>query len=267
MKAIPRNLPSPAMIVACAALVVALGGVSYAAGVLPKNSVGTAQLQKKAVSASKLGRNAVTGAKVKNRTLMAADFKAGQLPAGPQGPKGDTGPKGDKGDPGAPLGANSVAASEVQDGSLGTAEFASSIPAARVTRSSTQSIPHNTSTPLAFDTERYDTAAIHSTGANTSRLTAPVDGIYAVTAQVRWQGDAGQRALSLRRNGGNYIASTSDLLPSAYALAQEVTTQVRLQAGDFVEAEVFQGSGVALNVLQTGEYTPEFSMTWLAPGP
>ena len=100
MKAIRRHLPSPAMIVACAALVVALGGVSYAAGVLPTNSVGTAQLQKKAVTASKLRKNAVTGAKVKNRTLMAADFKVGQLPAGPQGPKGDAGPQGTKGGPG-----------------------------------------------------------------------------------------------------------------------------------------------------------------------
>ncbi len=91
MTVIRRHLAAPAMVVACAALIVALGGVSYAAGVLPKNSVGTAQLQK----------NAVTAAKVKNSSLMAADFKAGQLPAGPQGPKGETGPHGPKGDPGA----------------------------------------------------------------------------------------------------------------------------------------------------------------------
>jgi hypothetical protein len=103
MTNIRRQLGSPAMIVACVALIVALGGVSYAAGVLPSNSVGTAQLKKKAVTRAKLKRNAVTSAKVKNGSLLAADFKAGQLPAGPQGPKGDQGvqgPKGDKGDPG-----------------------------------------------------------------------------------------------------------------------------------------------------------------------
>jgi hypothetical protein len=68
--------------------------VGQAAGrlVLAKNSVGTAQLKK----------NAVTGLKVKNGTLLAADFKAGQLPAGPQGPKGDPGAQGPKGDSGAP---------------------------------------------------------------------------------------------------------------------------------------------------------------------
>jgi hypothetical protein len=56
MNAIRTRLPSPALPVAGVALVVALGGVSYAAGVLPNNSVGTAQLKKTAVSAAKLKR-------------------------------------------------------------------------------------------------------------------------------------------------------------------------------------------------------------------
>jgi hypothetical protein len=97
MNAIRTRLPSPAMIVACVALVVALGGVSYAATVLPKDSVGTIQLKKKAVTASKLRKNSVTGAKVRDSSLVAADFKPGQLPAGPrgaQGPKGDPGLSG-----------------------------------------------------------------------------------------------------------------------------------------------------------------------------
>ena len=93
-------LPSPAMIVACMALVVALGGVSYAAVVLPANSVGTTQVKKSAITGAKIGKNAVTGAKVKNGTLMAGDFMAGQLPAGPQGPKGDMGIQGAPGLPG-----------------------------------------------------------------------------------------------------------------------------------------------------------------------
>jgi hypothetical protein len=112
---IRRHVMSPAMIVACAALIVALGGVSYAAARLPRNSVGTVQLRKKSVTGAKLKRSAVTSAKVKNGSLLAADFKAGQLPAGPKGatgpkgaagPKGATGltgargPKGDQGDPG-----------------------------------------------------------------------------------------------------------------------------------------------------------------------
>ena len=102
MKFIRNHLPSPALLVACVALIGAFGGVGYAAGMLPKDSVGTAQLKKKAVTGAKLRTSAVTGAKVKDGTLMAADFKGGQLPAGPQGPKGDSGPKGDPGIQGLP---------------------------------------------------------------------------------------------------------------------------------------------------------------------
>jgi hypothetical protein len=75
------------------ALFIALGGVSYAAVVLPANSVGTKQLR----------NGAVTGRKVKPNSLLAKDFKAGQLPSGPrglQGVPGGQGPQGSQGIPG-----------------------------------------------------------------------------------------------------------------------------------------------------------------------
>jgi hypothetical protein len=94
----PRFSP----IVAVTALVVAVFGstpLGHAAArmVLPSNSVGTTQIKS----------NAVTGLKVKDGTLLAGDFKAGQLPAGLQGQKGEkgdagaAGPKGDNGAGGA----------------------------------------------------------------------------------------------------------------------------------------------------------------------
>jgi hypothetical protein len=73
------------------ALVLALGGTSYAAVALPKNSVGNKQLSP----------DAVTSGKVKDRTLLGKDFRAGQLPAGPRGPVGARGAPGPKGDAGA----------------------------------------------------------------------------------------------------------------------------------------------------------------------
>jgi hypothetical protein len=77
--------PSPALVVASLALLVALGGTSVAAVsvVVPRNSVGTAQLK----------TNAVTGAKVKNHSLTLADF-LGRGPVGPPGPAGPAGPAG-----------------------------------------------------------------------------------------------------------------------------------------------------------------------------
>jgi hypothetical protein len=89
--------PSPAMVVALVALFVAMGGVGYAAINLPKNSVGSTQIK----------ANAVNSSKVANHSLLAGDFKTGQLPAGPQGLQGlqglpgTPGTSGSKGDPGA----------------------------------------------------------------------------------------------------------------------------------------------------------------------
>src|SRR5919199_1332617 len=72
---------SPALVVACVALLVALGGTSYATvAAIPANSVGTAQLKPQAVTAAKLAPNAVHTANVADGTLLRADFKPGQLP-------------------------------------------------------------------------------------------------------------------------------------------------------------------------------------------
>lgn len=95
--------------VAYLALFVALGGTSYAAATLPRDSVGNAQLRNASVgnlklrnhsvSTLKLRNNAVTSAKVRDGSLLMRDFKPGQLkvalktakgPAGPPGPSGAT---------------------------------------------------------------------------------------------------------------------------------------------------------------------------------
>jgi len=90
--------PSPALVVACIALLVALGDTGYATVVnVPRNSVGTLQLQRNAVKASKIAPNAVRTSHILDGSLLVADFKPGQIP---QGPKGDKGDKGAKGDPG-----------------------------------------------------------------------------------------------------------------------------------------------------------------------
>jgi len=66
------------------ALFVALGGVSYAAVSLPKNSVGTKQVKKGAVTRAKIANNAVNGAKVARNSLTGADIREstlGQVPS------------------------------------------------------------------------------------------------------------------------------------------------------------------------------------------
>ncbi|MGH2965001.1 MAG: hypothetical protein ACRDMH_06435 [Solirubrobacterales bacterium] len=167
------------------------------------------------------------------------------------------------------LRANSVGSSEVANGSLGTGELSHAIPAARVTRTSAQSIPDSLNTSLAFNQERYDAAGVHDNATNNSRLTAPVTGIYAVTAQFTWGGSAGagSRFAGVMRNGSTLIARSQELAGDD---DENITTQVLLAAGDYVEVQVLQTSGGNLPVAANGlaqQITPEFSMTWLAPGP
>jgi hypothetical protein len=78
------------MVVASVALLVALGGTSVAAvNQLGANTVGKVQLK----------NNAVGSPEVINRSLLAVDFRQGQLPRGPRGLRG---PQGLQGAPGAP---------------------------------------------------------------------------------------------------------------------------------------------------------------------
>lgn len=69
--------PSRAMLVALLALLVALGGSSYAAVTLSKNSVTSKHIKNGQVKRADIANNAVTSAKVANATLLADDFEAG----------------------------------------------------------------------------------------------------------------------------------------------------------------------------------------------
>jgi hypothetical protein len=111
------------MVVACLALLVSLTGTSVAAvSQLARNSVGTPQLKNGAVSTAKLKKNAVTSAKVLNGSLLRADFKAGQVPAGPPGPQGAQGAQGPQGvqGPAGPFPSGNVPSGTTIRGSYGT---------------------------------------------------------------------------------------------------------------------------------------------------
>ncbi len=125
------------LVLSTTALAVALLGVTplgQAAGdavadiVLPRGSVGTAELRD----------GAVTGAKVKDGSLLARDFKKGQAPRGPVGPRGKPGPQGPPGTidgvaaggalsgtyPAPALAPDAVSSETVKDGSLRLADTA-----------------------------------------------------------------------------------------------------------------------------------------------
>lgn len=133
------------------------------------------------------------------------------------------------------------------------------LPQARVYNSVNIGIPDSTGTALTFDSERYDNGDLHSTSVNTSRLTAPVTGLYSMGASIEWGINAvGIRQLLLRRNAGAFIVA--DLRAAVSAIQQSVHTEYRLAAGDYVEVVVVQTSGGALNVLADPAFSAEFWM-------
>jgi hypothetical protein len=67
------------MAVSMVALVVALGGTSYAVAQLPARSVGSKQLKPKAVKGAHIKSNAVTSAKVKDGSLTGKDVNESAL--------------------------------------------------------------------------------------------------------------------------------------------------------------------------------------------
>lgn len=133
---------------------------------------------------------------------------------------------------------------------------------ARVFNSVNISIADVTLTFLTFDSESFDTDAIHSTVSNTGLLTATTAGKYLIGGCVYFEDNAtGRRDLTIRRNGSNDIVRTTVLSSGAAdGTKLEVTTYFNLAAGDYVELGVFQASGGALNVSRVADFSPEFWM-------
>lgn len=146
------------------------------------------------------------------------------------------------------------------------------MPAVRVFHNTTQSIPNLTDTALVFNSERFDTvggvaSTQHDTTTNTSRLTCRYAGKYLVTGHLEWSGTGttGTRRIKVRLNGTTIIAvgTPGDATADANT-GSNVTTIYDLAVNDYVELIVLQSSGSALNVVSTGNYSPEFMMVRVA---
>ena len=245
------HIPSPAMIVACVALFVAMGGTSYAAATLAANSVGTKQLKKNAVTNAKIKNAAVTGAKVKDGSLTGADVVASTLGKVPSAASADT----------------------VVDGAVGPAKFGA-IPGARVQRDAAISIPSSSaSTVLSYDATDFNVDGVYDSTKPT-KMTAPITGRYLITASARWDSNAaGRRVIALNVNypaaGWAQIARSSVsanwTTTAAFYPEQTAQTIYKLNAGDYVEVWVAQDSGSALDLMVGVDNAVTFSMQWLAP--
>ena len=134
----------------------------------------------------------------------------------------------------------------------------------RVYNSANISIPNNTTTYLAFDTERFDVGACHSTASNTNRLTAPVTGKYLIVGHVELAGAADYTTLlcQILLNGTTIIARQQIIPPLVSGPAVfSIPAIYVLAATDYVELGVLQANGAsaARNANQASKYSPEFA--------
>lgn len=135
------------------------------------------------------------------------------------------------------------------------------LPQARVYNSANIShVTSGTEQTVTFNSELYDSGGLHSTSANTSRLTAPITGLYDIGASIRFASNAtGYRYIYLLLNGATAIIVHSVPAANGIVTVLPVSTHYQLAAGDYVEVVANQTSGGALN-LQAGAGGLDFWM-------
>ena len=133
---------------------------------------------------------------------------------------------------------------------------------ARVYNSAAIATADSVLTTLTFDTERYDTDSIHDLATNTGRLTCKTAGKYLITTIAEFAFNAtGRRQVYIKLNGTTYIgALIIDPCQVVAGTTMTATCIYDLAVNDYVECQVYQTSGGALNINASGNTSPEFMM-------
>ena len=132
---------------------------------------------------------------------------------------------------------------------------------ARAHNNANQSIPHNTWTALALNSERYDTDTIHDNVTNNSRLTCKTAGVYSSTGCVYFNtGAISWRGIAIRLNGTTFIGAQLFWSGAVAGFYFSVATIYKLAVNDYIELLAYQTTGGAINSLTFHHMSPEFAM-------
>ena len=124
-----------------------------------------------------------------------------------------------------------------------------------------------TATPanVTWDAEVIDsTGAMHDNVTNNTRITVPLAGLYLITGQVTFTGNAsGVRSIYVQKNGATVIQRNSVGSPSAGVHTTiPFSVMAQLAVNDSVEVNATQNSGGNLALLTTSPYT-QCQVRWI----
>jgi hypothetical protein len=124
-------------------------------------------------------------------------------------------------------------------------------PAVLAFRSLNLTVANNTMTAVNLNQERYDTDTMHSTSANTNRVTFTTAGFYIVTFNCVWDADTvGNRIAQIRKNGADVLVYESKKAGGAdLYVGHSLVVQDEFSAADYVEGMVQQTSGGNLRLV------------------
>lgn len=123
------------------------------------------------------------------------------------------------------------------------------MPAVRVRRFAVKTIANATVTLMDYGSAEHDTAGMSNSSA--SRLLAPVDGLYLVSALTVWAPNAtGVRQTYFTKNSvaAAIAIANETAVSAAVAQCDNPVTVTPLRRGEYVETYVYQTSGGNLDV-------------------
>lgn len=129
----------------------------------------------------------------------------------------------------------------------------------------TQAIPNNTITEIAFDTEVYDTDNIHDNVTNNTRLTVPA-GVTRVqlSAQCKYVANStGFRSLNIFKDNIGFAGAPSLTINGNSSTAAHLpisTPELVVVGGDYFEVATTQNSGGSLDIADTAGESVWFAM-------
>jgi len=131
-----------------------------------------------------------------------------------------------------------------------------------VTRDSNQSIPNNTTTKIAFNSENYDTDSYHDNSTNNTRLTVPTgkSGKYSINYIFSFSGFNGNINVGFYKNNAFYTLTDVFNTANTTNYWTSAAFTVNLTAGDYLEMTFYQNSGGNLDVRGTDT---QVQMTYL----